>query len=176
MAPSSLRVFIDCCTLLKFNGFHFSHVLSLKFHSHCCCYHLVQGVDIQASDTGKSGKTNWLLCVAARLNGLTMGHLVRKAELEPSSAAETLQLELPLPLSSLPHHPLSPRWNKHCSFHHPSITTHPFLHVWVKERALVSSLLPAGIPYFEVTNWQEWRVHVCLFSCVCLHGGGGKWG
>lgn len=96
------EVFTDRCISLYFTRF-FSHVIPLTISllpSLLVCAGCRQSC---VSDiAGKSGKTNWFLCAAVGLNSLTMGHLVCKAELEPSSAAETLQLELPLPICSVP--------------------------------------------------------------------------
>lgn len=104
----------------------FSHVLSLELPSHYSCYHFsssMQGVfQIFA---GECGKTNWFAVCCSPSE-----HSVCKAELEPSWAAGAPSACL---LGSAI--VLSPCWNKHCTSHHSSITTHPFVYEWMKERA-----------------------------------------
>lgn len=94
---TNTEMFIDCSILLYFTSMfsQFGIPLTLSLLAP-----LLVCAGCTQSCVSDICRKVWLLCAAVCLNSLTKKHLVCKAELEPRSAAETLQLEFPLPLSA----------------------------------------------------------------------------
>lgn len=152
---------LHCYILLYLLAFFLSCFHSLESPSHDSCDYPLGLWKLCLIFTRQYVKTTCLLHTAVCLNSLPKRLLVCKAKLEPSSAAETLQLELHSPLCSVPPQSLSFSLSLHVDTDAVVFTLLQYLHSclyvcmsgWTRD--FIWSLLSAVIPYLVMTSRSE---------------------